>query len=42
LIEVPEEDVAADAAELPLVWLEVTCRADTEGRATRAGTVTAK
>ena len=32
MIEVPE-DVAADAAELPFVWLEVTYRADTEGRA---------
>ncbi len=27
MIEVPKEDVAADAAELPLVWLEVTYRA---------------
>jgi hypothetical protein len=27
LIEVPKEDVATDAAELPLVWLEVTYRA---------------
>ena len=32
MIEVPE-DVAADAAELPLVWLEVTYRADTESYA---------
>ena len=33
MIEAPKEDVAADAAELPLVWLEVTYRADTEGNA---------
>ena len=33
MIEVPKEDVAADAAELPFVWLEVTYRANTESRA---------
>ena len=32
MIEVPEE-IAADAAELPFVWLEVTYRANSEGRA---------
>ena len=32
MIEVPK-DVAADAAELPLVWLEVTYHANSEGRA---------
>jgi hypothetical protein len=33
LIEVPKDDIAADAAGLPFVWLEVTYRADTEGYA---------
>ena len=32
MIEVPK-DVAADAAELRVVWLEVTYRANTEGYA---------
>ena len=35
MIEVPK-DVAADAAELPFVWLEVTYRANWEGRAEQA------
>ena len=33
MIEVPKEDVAADAAELPFVLLEVTYRAYMEGYA---------
>ena len=33
MIKVPTDDVAADAAGLPLVWLEVTYRANTESRA---------
>ena len=28
MIEVPKDDVAADAAELPFVWLKVTYRAN--------------
>ena len=32
MIVVPK-DIAADAAELPFVWLEVTYRANTESRA---------
>ena len=38
MIEVPKDDVAADAAGLPFVWLEVTYRVNSEGRACGAGT----
>ena len=36
MIVVPK-DIAADAAELPFVRLEVTCHANSEGRAGGAG-----
>ena len=36
MIKVPTDDVAADAAGLPFVWLEVTYRANWEGRAEQA------